>query len=130
MLIGDSNKTRLYGFKDDITLYYAHHEKLCIIDREIAFMGGLDLCFGRFDTNEHPIADVRGDPNAIIYPGQDYNNCRYLDFQNVNLFENNAVSRNEISRIGWTDVAMSLMGPTVEDLEIHFIQQASLRQGY
>lgn len=40
-------KTRIYGFKDDITLYFAHHEKLCLIDDEIAFMGGLDLCFGR-----------------------------------------------------------------------------------
>lgn len=23
------------------------HEKLCVIDQAIAFMGGLDLCFGR-----------------------------------------------------------------------------------
>jgi phospholipase D1/2 len=38
---------RVYGFKDDITLYFAHHEKLCIVDGQIAFMGGLDLCFGR-----------------------------------------------------------------------------------
>lgn len=23
------------------------HEKMCVIDQAIAFMGGLDLCFGR-----------------------------------------------------------------------------------
>jgi hypothetical protein len=27
------------------------HEKLCVIDETIAFMGGIDLCFGRFDVN-------------------------------------------------------------------------------
>lgn len=115
---------RLYGFKDDITLYYAHHEKLCLIDGEIAFMGGLDLCFGRFDTNEHPIADVHpSDLNAIVYPGQDYNNARYQDFQHVDKFEENAVSRLDIPRIGWSDIAMSFMGPTVGDLELHFKQR-------
>jgi phospholipase D1/2 len=29
------------------TFYWAHHEKLCVIDETIAFMGGLDACFGR-----------------------------------------------------------------------------------
>lgn len=37
--------------KDDITLYFAHHEKLCLIDGEVAFMGGLDLCFGRVSNS-------------------------------------------------------------------------------
>lgn len=34
----------LYGSAGDMVLYWAHHEKLCIIDRRIAFMGGLDMC--------------------------------------------------------------------------------------
>jgi len=37
----------LYGMQDDVILYWAHHEKLCLVDGRIAFMGGLDLCFGR-----------------------------------------------------------------------------------
>ncbi|KAI5812635.1 hypothetical protein BZA77DRAFT_252923 [Pyronema omphalodes] len=114
----------VYGFKDDITLYFAHHEKLCIVDGQIAFMGGLDLCFGRWDTNEHPIADAHpGDLNAILFPGQDYNNARYLDFQHVDKWEDNVVSRLEHSRMGWSDIAMSLMGPAVEDLQVHFAQR-------
>lgn len=40
----DTLKT-IYGTsKDDVVLYWAHHEKLCVIDDEIAFMGGLDMC--------------------------------------------------------------------------------------
>jgi hypothetical protein len=32
----------------DVLAYEAlQHEKLCVIDSTIAFMGGLDLCFGR-----------------------------------------------------------------------------------
>lgn len=33
----------IYGMNEDVILYWAHHEKLCIIDGKIAFMGGLDL---------------------------------------------------------------------------------------
>lgn len=39
----DTLKT-LYGTSDDMVLFWAHHEKLCLIDRKIAFMGGLDMC--------------------------------------------------------------------------------------
>jgi len=41
----------IYGMHEDAILYWAHHEKLCLIDGQIAFMGGLDLCYGRWDTN-------------------------------------------------------------------------------
>lgn len=42
---------------------YTHHQKLVIVDtqgpgntrRLVAFLGGLDLCDGRYDTPEHPI---------------------------------------------------------------------------
>jgi len=46
----------IYGISNDVVLYWAHHEKLCLIDGDIAFMGGLDACFGRWDTNQHSIA--------------------------------------------------------------------------
>lgn len=32
---------------------YSHHEKTLIIDQKIAFIGGIDLCWGRWDTDEH-----------------------------------------------------------------------------
>lgn len=34
----------IYGTSDDIVLFWAHHEKLCVIDERVAFMGGLDMC--------------------------------------------------------------------------------------
>lgn len=69
----------LYGVNDDVVLYWAHHEKLCLIDGRIAFMGGLDLCYGRWDTNQHPIADCHpSNLDEIVFPGQDYNNARFV----------------------------------------------------
>jgi phospholipase D1/2 len=47
---------KLYGLSDDVILYWAHHEKLCLIDGHTTFMGGLDLCYGRWDTHQHQTA--------------------------------------------------------------------------
>lgn len=60
----------LYGATEDTILYWAHHEKLLLVDGNVAFMGGLDLCFGRWDTNSHPIADAHPtDLEEILFPG-------------------------------------------------------------
>ncbi|KAI9105816.1 hypothetical protein DFS34DRAFT_601037 [Phlyctochytrium arcticum] len=39
------------------TVMWAHHEKAAVIDRKIGFIGGIDLCVGRFDTAEHTLRD-------------------------------------------------------------------------
>jgi phospholipase D1/2 len=46
-----------------------------------------------------------------------------MDFQHVDKWEDNVVSRLELPRMGWSDVAMSLMGPGVRDLQNHFVQR-------
>jgi phospholipase D1/2 len=35
----------------------SQHEKMCVVDETIAFMGGLDACFGRWDTPQHILTD-------------------------------------------------------------------------
>ena len=122
-LPGDALKA-IYGMNDDVILYWAHHEKLCVVDGHTAFMGGLDLCYGRWDTNQHPIADAHpGNLDDIVYPGQDYNNARIMDFQDVAHWQNNKLDRKENSRIGWSDISVSLRGPVVEDLRAHFVER-------
>lgn len=32
---------------------WAHHEKIVVVDQTYAFLGGLDLCYGRWDDHEH-----------------------------------------------------------------------------
>ena len=114
----------IYGVNEDIILYWAHHEKLCLVDGNIAFMGGLDLCYGRWDTNQHPIADAHpSNLDNIVFPGQDFNNARIMDFQDVAHWENNKLDRKNSSRMGWSDISVSLHGPVVEDLRAHFVER-------
>ena len=44
---------------------WSHHEKMVIIDQTVAFLGGLDLCYGRWDTQRHFLFDKTN----TIYPG-------------------------------------------------------------
>ena len=32
---------------------WAHHEKLVVVDQALAFFGGIDLCYGRWDDHLH-----------------------------------------------------------------------------
>ncbi|OIW32025.1 phospholipase D/nuclease [Coniochaeta ligniaria NRRL 30616] len=106
----------------DMTFYWAHHEKMIVIDYEMAFIGGLDLCFGRWDNHEHTLADVH--PEGVrneIWPGQDFNNNRVMDFQNVSDWKQNELSKAEYGRMPWHDVHMGLIGPAVYDIAEHFV---------
>ncbi|XP_063062695.1 phospholipase D1 [Engraulis encrasicolus] len=37
---------------------WAHHEKILVIDQSVAFVGGIDLAYGRWDDREHRLTDV------------------------------------------------------------------------
>jgi phospholipase D1/2 len=39
-------------------LFWAHHEKLVIVDQTYAFVGGIDLCYGRWDDYRHRLVDM------------------------------------------------------------------------
>lgn len=106
----------------DMTFYWAHHEKFIVIDYNLAFIGGLDLCFGRWDTRSHPLADVH--PAGVhdeIWPGQDYNNNRIMDFKKVEDWKQNELDKANAGRMPWHDVAMGVIGDCVYDIAEHFV---------
>ncbi|GAB7359169.1 hypothetical protein MBLNU230_g5236t1 [Neophaeotheca triangularis] len=106
----------------DMTFYWAHHEKFIVIDYNMAFIGGLDLCFGRWDDRQHPLADAH--PAGVqneVFPGQDFNNNRIMDFQSVEDWKSNELSKAEYGRMPWHDVAMGVIGPCVYDIAEHFV---------
>uniref|UniRef100_A0A665WIF5 Phospholipase n=1 Tax=Echeneis naucrates TaxID=173247 RepID=A0A665WIF5_ECHNA len=37
---------------------WAHHEKIVVVDQSVAFVGGIDLAYGRWDDSEHRLTDV------------------------------------------------------------------------
>ena len=106
----------------DMTFYWAHHEKFIVIDFALAFIGGLDLCFGRWDNRQHPLADVH--PAGVkneMFPGQDFNNNRIMDFQKVDDWVSNELSKADFGRMPWHDVAMGVIGDCVYDIAEHFV---------
>ena len=45
--------------KAEMTEYlWAHHEKIVVIDQSLAFVGGIDLCYGRWDNQNHQLTDL------------------------------------------------------------------------
>jgi len=108
----------------DITLFWAHHEKICVIDNRIAFIGGLDLCFGRWDTHDHILADFH--PVSLkseVWVGQDYSNPRIKDFEDVEHWEKLIIDKRRLARMPWHDVSIGVIGQPVLDIARHFIQR-------
>lgn len=82
------------------------------------------MCFGRWDTNSHPLADAHPtDVSKAVFPGQDFNNARVYDFEDVTNWEKNKLDRTKNGRMGWSDISICLRGPVVEDLRAHFVQR-------
>mmetsp|Transcript_2054 Transcript_2054/g.4697 ORF Transcript_2054/g.4697 Transcript_2054/m.4697 type:complete len:1014 (-) Transcript_2054:733-3774(-) len=98
---------------------WSHHEKIVVIDQEVAFMGGLDLCYGRFDNPEHLLIDTGP---TYYWNGIDYSNSRVADFTNVEDWETTLIDRNSVPRMPWHDIAMKVAGRSAVDIGLHFIE--------
>lgn len=104
--------------------FWSHHEKIVCIDQSLAFVGGLDLCFGRYDHHGHPISDPGGGNGAKqVWRGKDYSNPIIKDFVRVNQPYEDLIDRSSQPRMPWHDVHCSISGPAVQDVAYHFIQR-------
>lgn len=117
--------------------FFAHHEKVCIIDHYIAFCGGIDLCFGRWDTPQHLLSDDKPtgfEPSEVqnvprdaehvqMFPGKDYSNPRVQDFFKLSCPYEEMYDRSKTPRMPWHDVAMQVVGQPARDLTRHFVQR-------
>ena len=105
-------------------LLWSHHEKLVIIDQIIGYVGGLDLCWGRWDTHAHPIFEESNDKQEYYFPGIDYSNARIRDFDKVEKYLEESCKRQSFEvRMPWHDVHSRLIGPVVADIARHFVER-------
>ncbi|ORX48538.1 phospholipase D/nuclease [Hesseltinella vesiculosa] len=103
------------------TFFWSHHEKFVVIDNQIAFLGGIDLCYGRWDTHSHPLADTHsGVPVGDIFPGQDYSNARVRDFDDVKNWDRYLIDKTTTPRMPWHDISLCVIGGPVLDVARHF----------
>ncbi|KAJ5110763.1 hypothetical protein N7532_001298 [Penicillium argentinense] len=116
------------------TFFWAHHEKLCLIDHTLAFVGGIDLCFGRWDTPQHQLTDdkptgfetadmPKDADHCQLWPGKDYSNPRIQDFYDLDKPYEEMYDRNVIPRMPWHDISMHVVGQPARDLTRHFVQR-------
>ena len=108
---------------DALDLLWSHHEKLVIIDQQIGYVGGLDLCWGRYDFHEHPIYEPPNSEKKYFFPFIDYSNARICDFSNVRNYLVESVPRENSLRMPWHDVHTRLIGPVVGDISRHFVER-------
>lgn len=114
--------------------FWAHHEKICIVDNMIAFCGGVDLCFGRWDTPQHTLVDdkmtgfeltdmPKDADHCQLWPGKDYSNPRVQDFYALDKPYEEMYDRTKVPRMPWHDIGMQVVGQPARDLTRHFVQR-------
>ena len=117
------------------TFFWSHHEKICVVDHTIAFCGGVDLCFGRWDTPQHVVVDdkltgfeldstvPKDADHCQLWPGKDYSNPRVQDFFSLDKPYEEMYDRSKVPRMPWHDIGMQIVGQPARDLTRHFVQR-------
>ena len=84
----------------------------------MAFLGGLDLCLGRWDTIDHLIVD---EETPYMHPGADYHNSFLGSYQyDFKMSDVGNVDRSYQPRMPFHDVSVRLEGSVAWDLYLHF----------
>eukprot|EP00069_Balaena_mysticetus_P014241 bmy_08648T0 len=129
---------------DQVTLW-AHHEKLLVVDQVVAFLGGLDLAYGRWDDLHYRLTDLGdssesaapqpptscSDPpatpdlshNQLFWLGKDYSNPITKDWVQLDRPFEDFIDRETTPRMPWRDVGVVVHGSPARDLARHFIQR-------
>ncbi|KAM2667015.1 hypothetical protein EV2_018763 [Malus domestica] len=103
----------LYGFEQVVGTLFTHHQKCVLVDTQAygnnrkitAFLGGLDLCDGRYDTPEHRLF-------------RDLNTVFEGDFHQPTF-----PAGTKAPREPWHDLHCRIDGPAAYDVLINFEQR-------
>ncbi|PVG00681.1 phospholipase D/nuclease [Serendipita vermifera] len=111
-------------FSEESVYFWSHHEKLVIVDNTYVAIGGMDLCFGRFDTHNHPLSNARPSQfNRTLFPGQDNNNSRIKDYEDLSNYQTTTLPVLQYARMPWHDVHVMMLGPSAVDAAAHFVER-------
>ncbi|CAN4125181.1 unnamed protein product [Withania somnifera] len=106
-----AGKRHSWAKQREVGVIYTHHQKTVIVDADaennrrkiIAFVGGLDLCDGRYDTPEHPVFRTLQTVHS-----DDYHNPTYTG------------STTGCPREPWHDLHCKIDGPAAYDVLKNF----------
>jgi phosphatidylserine/phosphatidylglycerophosphate/cardiolipin synthase-like enzyme len=98
---------------------WSHHQKIGAIDQDVAFVGGIDLAYNRYEIpGEYPLFDVDGD----FFPGMDYVNPLIRQI-NVGDYRQSLYNRVREPRMPWNDIHCKIVGGSARDVSINFIER-------
>jgi phospholipase D1/2 len=90
----------------------SHHQKVVVIDDAVAFVGGMDLTFARWDTPEHRAGDERR-------KGSDGTLARPMHDVQVAARGETARALGDLFRARWRVATGEVLGPTMGSSETH-----------
>eukprot|EP01080_Neovahlkampfia_damariscottae_P002671 gene2671-3867_t len=106
---------------------YSHHQKTCVIDQTVAFVGGIDIGYNRFEDFKFSIVDEEKDQ---IYPGRMYVNPM-IEKKNKNVGDplKDVWNRKKVPRMPWMDYQTKVIGESARDIARNFIQRWTFARG-
>ena len=125
------NKKFLEGLHENIQVVrhpmmvpfiYSHHQKFVVVDRKRAFVGGIDIAWGRYDDKDHPLTDE----DKQLWWGVDYYNPRVAspdEFYSIETTETDYFDRHATNRMPWHDMDFAFNGRAAMDVARNFIQR-------
>lgn len=88
-------------FDDQLPLGASHHQKIIVVDDEIAFCGGMDIAIARWDNRQHHVSERdRKDPKGTLFLGIEDKYKPYHDVQML-VSGDAAKSLGELARRRW-----------------------------
>ncbi|KAL0265433.1 UNVERIFIED_CONTAM: hypothetical protein PYX00_010823 [Menopon gallinae] len=108
------------AFLTEGVLYWSHHEKVVVVDQRTAFVGGIDVCLGRYDDTQHRLFEHR---SAAKWPGSDFSNPLHRDFADVRRADQSTIDRRTTPRMPWHDVHCEVGGAAAADVARHFAER-------
>jgi phosphatidylserine/phosphatidylglycerophosphate/cardiolipin synthase-like enzyme len=106
-----------------VPVTWSHHQKLVAVDEVVAFVGGVDLAYGRYDTSAYALSD----PDGATFPGRDYNNLVLgVESNGPTYSAAPNIKRESMPRMPWHDVHVQIVGEAARDAAWNFVQRWNL----
>lgn len=115
---------------------YSHHQKFVVVDGQIAFIGGIDMTYGRWET---PNFDVVVDPEIFVINDM-YNPCatklrgtseiekkKIENFHFAEPYGGKLIDEGCQPRMPWQDVHIKIEGPSTVDIHRNFARRWNAR---
>ncbi|KAL6077692.1 Phospholipase D1 [Balamuthia mandrillaris] len=99
-----------------------HNQRIVVIDQKLAYLGNIDLAFGRWDDPSHYTL-IDECHLSMHWPGKDYMNPRLAKPKSAQLPFEDVIDRTKYPRMPWHGIMVRIDGLAANDVTSNFIQR-------